>query len=60
VSVVGVSEDTRAIDTQTSLDGLEGGASNHPEGGVPMFVVKFQEPPVGVDGAVNEDWNINH
>ena len=47
-----VLELTRAIETQTGFAGDVGGVFDQPAGGVPTFVVKLHEPPVGVDGAV--------
>jgi hypothetical protein len=47
-------ESTIAIDTQIKLEGEAGGAFNQPVGAVPVFVVKLQDPPVGVAGAVAE------
>jgi hypothetical protein len=43
---------TIAIENQTVLVGFVGGAVVQPVGGVPVFVRKFHEPPVGVAGAV--------
>jgi hypothetical protein len=43
---------TIAIENQTVFVGFVGGAVVQPVGGVPTFVVKFHEPPVGVAGAV--------
>jgi hypothetical protein len=51
---------TNEIQNQTVVDGFVGGATNHPAGGVPTFVVKFHEPPVGVAGAVDASLKINH
>jgi hypothetical protein len=58
--VADVRESTTAIETQTKLVGLAGGAFNQPDGAVPVFVVKLQEPPVGVAGAVAESLKMNH
>jgi hypothetical protein len=49
-----------AIENQTVFVGFVGGAVVQPVGGTPTFVVKFQEPPVGVAGAVADSWNMNH
>jgi hypothetical protein len=43
---------TREIEAQTVLVGLTGGVDDQPAGAVPTLVAKFQEPPVGVAGAV--------
>jgi len=43
---------TKEIDAQTILVGLVGGVVDQPVGGTPTFVVKSQDPPVGVAGAV--------
>jgi hypothetical protein len=51
---------TIAIDAQTVFVGLAGGTVDQPEGAVPTFVRKFQEPPVGVAGAEAASWKINH
>ena len=45
---------TIAQDTQTKLAGAAGTFKDQPVGGVPVLVLKFQEPPVGVAGAVAE------
>ena len=45
---------TNAIDTHTLVVGATGGSLVHPVGAVPLLVVKLQEPPVGVAGAVAE------
>jgi hypothetical protein len=52
VNVAEERELTIEIDAQTVLVGFTGGAVVQPVGGTPTFVVKFQEPPVGVAGAV--------
>jgi hypothetical protein len=41
---------TTPIDAQTWFRGFVGGVDCQPVGGTPVFVVKFQEPPVGVAG----------
>jgi hypothetical protein len=51
---------TIEIQNQTVFVGFVGGAVVHPAGGTPTFVVKFQDPPVGVAGAVADSWKINH
>jgi hypothetical protein len=53
-------EFTKEMDAQTTLVGLTGGAVVHPAGGTPTLVAKFQEPPVGVAGAVADSRKINH
>jgi hypothetical protein len=53
-------EFTSEIENQTVFVGFVGGAFVHPVGGVPTFVAKFQEPPVGVAGAVADSWKTNH
>jgi hypothetical protein len=55
-----VLELTRAIETQTGFAGDVGGVFDQPVGGVPTFVVKLHEPPVGVDGAVTDSLKISH
>jgi hypothetical protein len=52
VNAVEERELTREIEAQTVLVGVAGGVDDHPVGGVPTLVAKFQEPPVGVAGAV--------
>jgi hypothetical protein len=51
---------TNAIDIQVGKVGFTGGAVNQPVGAVPELVSKFQEPPVGVTGALADDLKINH
>jgi len=51
---------TTAIDIQLAVVGLVGGLFDQPEGGVPAFVAKFQEPPVGVLGAVADSMKIRY
>jgi hypothetical protein len=43
---------TKAMDTQTCWVGTAGTTVTHPLGGVPVFVWKFHDPPVGVAGGV--------
>jgi hypothetical protein len=52
VNVAEERELTREIEAQTVFVGFAGGVDDHPVGAVPTFVAKFQEPPVGVAGAV--------
>jgi hypothetical protein len=52
VRVEGLIELTTACETHKSLPVEVIGVADHPVGGVPTFVTKFQEPPVGVEGAV--------
>jgi hypothetical protein len=44
----------------TELTGLGGDTVAQPEGGVPVFVEKFHEPPLGVEGAVADSIKMNH
>jgi hypothetical protein len=60
VNVDVVFELTKVIEAQTIFVGVAGGVDDHPEGGVPTLVIKFQEPPVGVAGAVADSLKINH
>jgi hypothetical protein len=60
VNVAEERELTREIDAQTTFVGLVGGVVDQPVGGTPTFVEKFQEPPVGVAGAVADSLKINH
>ena len=55
-----VLELTKAIETQTSSVGAGGGDIDQPDGSVPVFVRKFQEPPVGVAGCELASWKMNH
>jgi hypothetical protein len=41
---------TTAIDIHDAVVGFTGGLFAHPDGGVPVLVIKLQEPPVGVAG----------
>ena len=51
---------TIVIEAQTVLTGDTGGVDDHPVGAVPTLVTKFQDPPVGVAGAVADSLKINH
>jgi hypothetical protein len=44
----------------TGLTGLGGATKDQPDGGVPVLVVKFHEPPVGVAGKVADSIKMNH
>jgi hypothetical protein len=48
------------MEAHTTFVGVTGGTVVHPVGGVPTLVVKFQDPPVGVAGAVALSLKINH
>jgi hypothetical protein len=60
VNVAEERELTSEIEAQTTFVGLVGGVVDQPVGGTPTLVAKFQEPPVGVAGAVADSLKINH